>query len=88
MIKLIKEINGYPDNNFTEEEYLQRVRFAKEQLEKFLQNLDNFAEKELTINDRNGYNSILAAEDEEDLLKRSALLGSINRLLEISSYYN
>ena len=70
----IKEKNGYPDNNYTKEEYMAYINDYKKKLSNILKNLDKIAEKELEINDRGDYSSILAAENEEDLFKRDALL--------------
>ena len=88
MVKRLKESNGYPDNNFTEQEYFDYIELAKEKLEKFLYRLDELAQKEISINDRGDYNSILRAEDEDDLRRRSALLGAIENLVYIQSLYD
>ena len=83
----LKERNGYPDNNFTEEEYFTYIQEAKRDLRNFLNDLDYMAEKEITTNDRGDYNSILTAEDEEDLFRRSALLHNLRNLIELKQYY-
>lgn len=87
MIRRLNEVNGYPDNNFTEEEYFDHIQDAKRHLKKFLQELDLMAEKEITMNNRGDYNSILTAEDESDLLRRSALLHNIYKLLDLRQFY-
>ena len=84
----LKESNGYSDNNFTKEEYFDHIKDAKRQLEKFLQAFESMAEKEFTINDHGDYHSILAADDESDLIRRSALLGSVRDLKELYNYYS
>lgn len=84
----LKESNGYSDNNFTEEEYFDHIKDAKRHLEKFLQAFDSMAEKEFTINDYGDYHSILAAEDESELIGRSALLGSVRDLTKLYNYYS
>jgi len=88
MVKKLYEKNGYPDNTFTEEDYLQYVDSYKSFLDKFSRNLYNYAETELKINDRGDYSSILAAEDEEDLFRRSALLNLLSRIEEFCGYYD
>jgi len=79
----IKEKNGYPDNNFTEDEYMSYIKDMKKQLVNAVNNLDRLAAKQLEINERGDYNSILAAEDEKDLYKRCALLNSGKNFLEM-----
>lgn len=79
----IKEKNGYPDNNFTEDEYMSYIKDIKKQLVNAVNNLDRLAAKQLEINERGDYNSILRAEDEEDLFKRCALLGSARNFLDM-----
>lgn len=79
----IKEKNGYPDNNFTEDEYMSYIKDMKKQLVNVVNNLDRLAAKQLEINERGDYNSILAAEDKKDLYKRCALLNSGKNFLEM-----
>lgn len=79
----IKEKNGYPDNNFTEDEYMSYIKDMKKQLVNVVNNLDRLAAKQLEINERGDYNSILAAEDKKDLYKRCALLNSGENFLEM-----
>lgn len=74
------EANGYPDNNFTEDEYMNFIQDYKEKAQNILNDLDNIAQKELEINNHGDYNSILTAEDEEDLFKRDALLSALKNL--------
>lgn len=79
----INEKNGYPDNNFTEEEYMSYIKDIKKQLVNAVNNFDRLAAKQLEINERGDYNSILRAEDEEDLFRRCALLHSAANFLDI-----
>ena len=79
----VNEKNGYPDNNFTENEYMSYIKDIKKQLVNAVNNLDRLAAKQLEINEHGDYNSILRAEDEEDLFRRCALLGSARNFLDM-----
>lgn len=79
----VNEKNGYPDNNFTEDEYMSYIKDIKKQLVNAVNNFERLAAKQLEINERGDYNSILTAEDEEELFKRCALLGSARNFLDI-----
>lgn len=79
----VNEKNGYPDNNFTEDEYMSYIKDIKKQLVNAVNNFERLAAKQLEINERGDYNSILTAEDEEELFKRCALIHSANNFLYI-----
>ena len=87
MIKKLNERNGYPDNNFTEEEYYSYIESAKRDLQRVLKSFDSLADTEIAINNRKYYNSILTAENEKELRKKSALLSSIDNLMHLYHYY-
>lgn len=80
---VITERNGYPDNNFTLEEYMSYVEDYKKKLKDIVNNFDNIAKKQIENNEHGDYNSILRAEDEEDLFRRCALLSSAQNLVEM-----
>jgi hypothetical protein len=80
---IISERNGYPDNNFTEEEYMSYVKEYKKKLQNIVNDFDNIGKKQIEINEHGDYNSILAATDKEDLFRRCALLGSAQNLVEM-----
>ena len=79
----VNEKNGYPDNNFTEDEYLSMIKNLKTEMLNAVRKLDTLGKKQLEINERGDYNSILAARNEEDLYKRCALLNSGRNFLEM-----
>ena len=79
----IKEKNGYPDNNFTKDEYLSMIKDLKTEMLNAVRKLDTLGKKQLQINEHGDYNSILTAEDEKDLYKRCALLNSGKNFLEM-----
>lgn len=79
----VSEKNGYPDNNFTEDEYMSYIKDIKKRLVDAVNNFERLAAKQLEINERGDYNSILTAEDEEDLFRRCALLHSARNFLDM-----
>ena len=77
------EKNGYPDNNFTEKEYMAYIKDIKKELQSAVNDLENIAKKQLEINERGDYNSILTAEDKDQLFKRCAILHSASNFLDM-----
>ena len=80
---LVHEKNGYPDNNFTETEYMTYIKDIKKKLQSTVNDLENIAKKQLEINERGDYNSILTAEDKDQLFKRCAILHSASNFLDM-----
>ena len=59
------------------------IKDIKKQLINTVNNFERLAAKQLEINERGDYNSILTAEDEEELFRRCALIHSANNFLDI-----
>ena len=82
---VITERNGYPDNNFTLEEYMSYIEDYKKKLKDIVNDFDNIARKQIKNNEHadGDYNAILSAVDEKDLFRRCALLHSARNLIEM-----